>query len=500
MNLTGWDRFTAFFAPRWTLQRVQSRAALAQYTRHYEAASKGRRTQGWRRVTGDANALFVAAGAELRMHARELLRNNAWARRARNIIVNNAVAWGATPQPMTTDGALGEAASTAWQAWADSTACDADGRGNFAAIQQSVMKKLVEDGEVLVRRRMRRLSDGDAIPMKLQVLEVDFLDTGKNGAGASGPIVHGVEFDALGRRIAYWLFDTHPGSTGGRPTSSRRIGAKHIVHVAVADRPGQVRGISMLAAAIVGLKDLGDFEDAELLKQKIAACFTAFVTDVDGSASPLGEPIPGSARDLEMLEPGAILHFPEGKKVDFATPPTVSSDAFATRALRKLAAGLDITYEDLTGDYSRVNYSSARMARLQHQQAVWSWQYTLLTPQFLGPVWSWWCDAAMLGGLLPGTLAASWAHPPLAMIDPEKDVRAVMMRIRNGLQTPDDALRELGLDPAHHWPEFHRQLERLDALGLLFDFDARHVSQAGQTQSAPEPPAAPAAEEARSVG
>ena len=52
------DRVTAPLAPRWTFKRQQARLANDLLARHYEAASAGRRTMGWRRSSGDANAVI----------------------------------------------------------------------------------------------------------------------------------------------------------------------------------------------------------------------------------------------------------------------------------------------------------------------------------------------------------------------------------------------------------------------------------------------------------
>ncbi|WP_163070242.1 phage portal protein, partial [Acinetobacter nosocomialis] len=70
----------------------------------------------------------------------------------------------------------------------------------------------VEAGECLVRRRKRFSSDGLPVPMQLQVLEADFLDEARSGKNGKNEIIQGVEFDPVGRRVAYWLFDEHPGS------------------------------------------------------------------------------------------------------------------------------------------------------------------------------------------------------------------------------------------------------------------------------------------------
>ncbi len=74
---------------------------------------------------------------------------------------------------------------------------------------------MVEAGEVLVRRRLRRASDGLPVPLQLQVLEADFLDATKSNNVGAGRIVQGIEFDPVGKRRAYWLHPEHPGDAHG---------------------------------------------------------------------------------------------------------------------------------------------------------------------------------------------------------------------------------------------------------------------------------------------
>lgn len=490
MKLTWWERFTFTFAPAWTVRRAALRVAL----RSYDAASPSRRTAGWNRNRGDANAVGARAGAVLREHVRDLLRNNAWARRARSVLVNNIVGWGAMPTPVTDDRALADRLEKIWKSWADTTDCDADGLRNFAGLQELVAGTLASDGEVLVRRRWRRPTDGYALPMQLQVLEADYLDDSKNGTGASGPIIQGVEFNGRGECVAYWLFDRHPGSTTiqGRSFTSSRVPARDVAHVFRNERPGQVRGISMFASVITTLKDLDQFEDGELLRQGVAASFAAFVTDIDGTGggitttgqSTTAEEITVGGVAVEEIQPGAIVSLPSGKDVKFGVPPATVDGSFTVRNLRRAAAGIGITYEDFTGDYSQVNFSSARMGRLAQQANVRSLQNTVMEPLFLRPVWTWSMEAAQWIGLISeGALpSADWTHAPLPMIEPDKEVKASVAAVRAGLSTPDDELRGQGYSPSTFWERYAANFARIDKLGIVIDSDARKMSAAGQAQ------------------
>src|SRR3990172_7098954 len=224
------ERSISYVAPQWGLKRARAVVAADFILRHYEAATIGRRTQGWRRPIGDANAVIGPAVGRVRAVVRDLARNNPHARRGIRTIANHVVGWGIVPKPNPAN----VKAAQAWKAWAGSTACDADGRNDFYGLQKLIMRTVVESGEVLVRRRIRRPEDDLPIPLQLQVLDPDYLDTLKTERGQNGRmVIHGVEFDALGRRAAYWLFPEHPGSANPftNAGASRPIPAESILHI-----------------------------------------------------------------------------------------------------------------------------------------------------------------------------------------------------------------------------------------------------------------------------
>jgi lambda family phage portal protein len=370
VKLTAWDRFTMALAPRWTLDRVRARVTAENLGRFYDAAQPGRRTSGWNRSRGDADSVNAVAVRELRILARNLIRNNAYAKRAQEVIANNTVGWGITPRPSGKDATANAKAMELWKTWADTTECDSEGRSTFSGMLSQSMKTIVSDGEILIRRRVRRPSDGLSLPLQLEILEPDFLDSNKAGiAPSGGTIIQGVEFDQIGRRAAYWIFPEHPGSSSAITGVSRRVPATDVLHCFLPTRPGSTRGVSWFGAAIVTLSDLDEYEDAELMKHKIAACFGAFISDIDGRAAPIGT-ADTTDDTIEAFEPGMIANLPAGKAVTFATPPTLTSDSLPTRNLRKVAAALGIGYEELTGDYSQVNLEQAGAANLRRCLAV----------------------------------------------------------------------------------------------------------------------------------
>jgi lambda family phage portal protein len=480
----GWfDRLVIGVAPGYGLRRVRARAAAGVVARHYDAAAPGRRTADWRRNSGDANAALVRSLAALRDLSRNLRRNNGWAKRAIGVIGKNPVGWGIQARAKAESPELAADALKLWNRWASSIRCDFDGNLPFTGLQRLVMETVAESGEALVIREPARITDRLSIPLRIRVIEPDYLATTKDLVPMDGGYVqNGIEFDGQGRRVAYWLYKNHPGSSIVPNIGVDRVPAADVIHVFRVDRPGQSRGVPWLAAAILKLNDFDDYDDAILLQQKIAACFAAFVENADPSSTLLGEQDDLDEK-IEELEPGQIQYLAPGQKVTFATPPSVSDHtAFSTSALRRVAASLDITYEDLTGDYSQVNFSSARMARLSHWASVEDWRWNMLIPKLCDGVFAWAMEIAAGLNHWPEVPRAEWSAPPMPMLDPEKEVAATTKAIRAGLTTYPQALRELGYDPATVVAEIAASNEVLDENDIILDSDPRRTAMTGQAQ------------------
>jgi lambda family phage portal protein len=405
-----------------------------------------------------------------------MVRNNPYASKAVAVITANVVGTGIKPsiQDSRTRGLKNT--KQAWKAWADTTACDWEGRKTFAGIQRLVMRSVAESGECFVRQR--RVSGGP-VPLKLQVLEADFLDTNKDGISTpnGGYIMLGIEFDAQGQRVAYWMFDHHPGENRlYRSLTSQRIPADEILHIFHEERPGQIRGVPFGVSAALRLSDFDEYEDAQLMRQKVAACFAAFVTD---TKDPLpGEANPNGGYPMERVEPGMIEYLPPGKQVTFGSPPpTEGYDDYSRRTLQGIAAGYGVTYEALTGDLSNVNFSSGRMGWIEMGRQIAEWQELMLIPQLCDSVWQWFVTAGSIAGVASNTATASWTPPARMMIDPVKETKGLSDQVRNGFISWQEAVRQMGYDPDMIAEELSQDYKAFEALGFMLACDPRFDPQ-----------------------
>jgi lambda family phage portal protein len=480
------DRAVSLVSPRTGLRRARYRAAMDVLHRGYEGARVGRRTDGWVSPGTGANTEVAVALPRLRDRTRDLVRNNPYAAKAVQAVVSNLVGTGIVARARSGDADLNDRADALWLRF--TAQCDADGRTDFHGQQALVVRAMAESGECLVRLRPRRSNDGLDVPLQLQVLEADHLDTTRAGDVPGGGFIHqGIEFDGLGRRIAYWLFPVHPGevATFRRGSlQSRRIPADRVLHIFERLRPGQERGVPWFAPAILKLRDLDEYDDAELVRKKIEACFAAFVLDAD-DAETLGEVRQdGDGRRIETFEPGMIEYLPAGKDVRFAAPAASGGyPEYMRMQLHAVAAGLGLTYELLTGDLSQVNYSSIRAGLIEFRRRMEALQWQVLIPNLCTPIWRAFVTTAQATGRLPaGDFGVEWTAPRFEAVDPLKDVKADIMAVRAGAMTLKEMIARNGYDPAEVLREIAETNALLDRLGLVLDTDPRHSTQTGQAK------------------
>lgn len=452
--------------------------------RDFDAAAGGRRTAGWAAGSGSQGFGHQYLSV-LRARSRDLTRNNPYAGAALGAIVYNCVGQGLRAR--LTGGSKGLRA--AFDAWAASTDCDATGQHDLYGMQALVLRTVAECGECLVRRILVLGAPVGTVPLQLQVLEPEYLDTTATKGEAGNRLVSGIEYDRRGRPVAYHLYTEHPGAyvLGSLGLKSVRVPADEVDHIFRQDRPGQGRGIPWGAPVMTRLHMLDDYEDAALERARVAACFAAFVYDTNGDESTPGEKDAAAKHPMsERVEPGIIERLPPGTDVKFGSPAPISDyPEYVAANLRAIAAGYGVPYEVLTGDLSKTSFASSRIGWLEFDRRLKSWRGDIVVRQFLGPVWRWWAQVAAISpGHITDRVTVTWTPPRREMLNPREDMSAAVMRVRNGFSSWSEVIRELGQDPEAVAEELASDAARFDDLGIVLDCDPRRTAQSGQQQTA----------------
>lgn len=439
------DRMIEAVSPIRGAKRMRARMAI-DAARGFDGAKRGPRAAGWKATGTSANAELGPALATLRNRSRDLVRNNPHIKHALDVRVGNVIGTGIRakfPDP---------GLQSLWKVWIKE--CDAGGLLDFNGIQALMDRALDESGEVLLRFRNRLPADGLSVPLQLQVLESDFLDSTKTGPVNGGFCIMGVQFNLIGQRTGYWLFDQHPGEIAMIPRNivSNFVPASEIIHLFDATRrPGQVRGLPEFATVIWAARDMEEYQDAERVRKKIEACFAAFVTTSDENYS-VGRPRDvgqSAGKRIESLSPGMIEYMRPGEEVTFSAPAGTNGYKDAVSIdLRALAAGSGVTYEQMSGDYSQVNFTSGRLGKMEFKRSTEQRQRLVLIPMLCDRVAQRFVQTAYLSGATKLAKAdVTWTPQRIEFTDPYKEGNSLISLIEARIKSRHQGIRELGDDP-----------------------------------------------------
>lgn len=480
------DKAIAWADPAAGMKRIRMRTAL-DATLAYDGAAVGRRTDGWVTTGASANAEIATGAKRLRDRASGLVRNNPYARNAVVQFATKLVGTGITPRSSTGNEALDARVNALYRRF-DHEA-NADGAESLSACQQLWAAAMFERGDVFLRRRPRRMSDPQLLKFQIQTLEADYLDTSRQlGTQKDGYTMDGIEFDKIGRRSGYWLWQQHPGERIViRPNFvSQLVSTDEVAHGFRKERPGQIRGVTSFAPVVTKLKDLDDLAEAKLYGRKIEACFAVFVTQQDSDASPrLGGATTVDGKRIESLEPGMIEYLRPDEDVRFSEPKAAPGYVEEAKLwLHDVSTGLGIPYELLTGDLSQVNYSSYRGGLLAFKDLIESIRWNCFIPNLLQPVWNWFIEASIAQGLLPdGNYPVQWDCPAFDLLDRLEEAKADLAELRIGGMTWPQMVAKRGYDPAKQLEEIVQINKAFDLRGVVFDSDPRNRTAQGNIPS-----------------
>ncbi len=497
MNLI--DRTIGLFSPMRGLRRLQARNAIdvlktARERRSYDGARAPRRGNVWGRGKS-ANGAMASAMVSLRDHARDLVRNTPMAR-VPDVLSAHIVGTGIIPVSRTGNRKLDKQVNALFDQWSEQ--CLVSGELDFYGAQNLVLRSVVEGGDTFIRFLLRDSQSKLAVPLQLRLLEGDQIDETKHGTSSRGEnhsATLGVEFDGDGARTGYWVRKLHPGEPHSfRNVESVFVDAQDMAHVYRPLRIGQARGVTWFAPVLLTARDLADYLEASLVKARTEACFAGFVKSNDpgmpaniaSAASADKEKAEGALQKELELSPGMITRLEDGEDIVFAQPSSSNSfEPFVLQASMSIAAGVGMTYDQLTGDLRQANYSSLRAGKIEFRGIVRQLQHRMMIRQFCKPVWKRFIEAAVLAGKLPQRVSgypSSWIAPGFEPIDPLKDLKADILAVRSGRSTWNEFVAEWGNDPQTQMDELQQINKDFDERGLVLDIDPRKMSSAGLMQ------------------
>lgn len=487
------DRCIAVVSPERAVRRAAARTALTFYNSgygNYGANTEKKSMRGWMYWGGSPKEDIEDNISILRQRSRDAYMGIPAASAALKTLRTNVVAGGLMPAPQIDGDFLGLSQDEveALQAkilrefalWADKPGCDADKVDNFYELQQLAFLSYLMNGDSFALLPFHEATAAEPYSLRVRLIEADRICSPDGydrlepcfvGDRAVESIVQGVETDAEGMVIAYWICNRHPLSSLAvqsgtlewtRVEAWGQNGRQNVLHVMNRERAGQRRGVPILAPVLEALKQLGRYTDAEITAAVISSMFTVFIKSATvQTGSPIGQMIPQQdlidtqdENSIEMAS-GAILSLNPGEEAQFADPkhPNSGYDTFFNAMIKEIGAAMEIPPEVLMKQFTQ-NFSSAR-GSLNEFWRTCGMQRDWFSDDFCQPIYEAWFAEAVARGRIqaPGFFGdpairkayteCKWNGPSRTALNPSQEVEAAVKRVEAGFSTAQEETAQL---------------------------------------------------------
>jgi len=475
MTYNFFDRAIEVISPAWAARRETARTELLAL-RSFNGAKISKTRPNWRRVEEDADTAILSDLPALRARCNDLVENNDLVAGVVEDFCKNVVGAGIKPQYSAADGenAAAENAERSLRTRLENPALvDVNEIDDYYDLEMLALRHWLIDGEFFARI---------ANSGRIEIIDPGRIWSDRFSGAGSNEIRSGIEIDARGRHVAYYV-GPHPGAYNGVDYRFTRIPAADMIHGYVRKKAGQTRGYPIFAPVIEKLHDLDEMGRAALVSARIAACVGLIIQRQRHGAPAQND----DGDNIDHIYPGMIKRLRPGEVVSTLDPkqPGQQFQPFCAHNQRAVAAGLGISYETLSRDMSQGNFSSSRLAKINENATFKLWQNWLIK-KFCRPTFAAIQDYLFLRGEQREIYDVRWQTPGFAWVDPEKDVAAAILAVRNNLKDKQAVIAESGGDIEEIYARRAREIARESELGINADAqpDKSTVSDAGKISAA----------------
>jgi lambda family phage portal protein len=422
---------------------------------------------------------------------------------------------------------------TLWTLWAESPMnwVDASRQNDFTSLVRLMVSVYVFGGEALATAEWITQQNRE-FRTAVQVVDCDRLSTPYeqvNNPRVRGGILH----DAYGAPVTAYIQIKHPFDYRGllagpdmfwKPVRfAKPWGRQQVIYIREQNRAAQTRAVADIAAGLREIAITRKFRDVTLQNAVVNAMYAATIeselpsevayaqigggmknqiTDYATSFLSAVSEYVASSKNMQ-LDGVKVPHLFPGTKLNLhpaGTPGGVGQD-FEHSLLRYIATALGISYEELSKDYTKTNYSSARAALNQTWKFMQS-RKRVVADRFANTVFRLWLEEAVNTGKLesfPASEAgnlytnghlnhkfdalakAVWIGAARGQIDELKETQAAVLRIKYGLSTHEDELSKLGKDWRHVFAQLEREKTEMRERNIVLEEDDNMMNAASGT-------------------
>ena len=393
--------------------------------------------------------------------------------------------------------------------WAESPRkwVDAARQNNFTALIRLGVGVYTQGSEVLATVEWLR-DKGREFNTAIQMVDTDRLSTPTELQWDQN-VRGGIRMNQWGAPKSYFIRTRHKHDYGmwrgmgdfswKEVEAEKPWGRQQVIFIREQQRVDQTRAVADMVAGLKEIAITRKFRDVTLQNAVVNAMYAASIESelppeavyaqlgggnigdavtsyAEQFLSAVNEYV-GSSKHMK-IDGVKIPHLFPGTKLQLrpaGNPGGVGQD-FEQSLLRYIAASLGVSYEELSRDYTKTNYSSARAAMANTWKFMQS-RKKIVADAMANAIFRLWLEEAINKNMLRSFPANSagmlytdgvlnlmfealcqcdWIGAARGQIDELKETQAAVLRIKYGLSTHEDELARLGKD----WRKVYVQLER----------------------------------------
>jgi len=481
---TLFDRAIEKVAPTYAQKRYQSRAQIAAFEQNNGFSQPGQKNKKFLRSSNvssnspDFDTIDKQEGSIA--ISRDAWMNNTLAVAMLRRIKTTTIGTGLKLQSQIDADFLNlqKEEARAWQKnverrfnnWAQSKDCDITRQQNFFELQDLAFFSVLLSGDCFALfpyKKIKSLSSG----IRIRLIEADLCSTPFMASTLSNKknVAGGIEFDSDGAPTKYYFSKHYPGQNTNVLSMNDWVGVnafsksgkKQIHHLFTKDRPGQRRGMPLVANLINDLMKVTKLQDAELTAHVVSSLFTVFVKDMSGVAEMIDEGYAGDPNATNNqkanvdegdstkvgMDTGNIVYLDDKKEIQIAETRKTSEsfNQFYESYVKLIASAVEIPFEQMLLHF-QASYSASRGALLE------AWKATRVrrawcSINFCQPAFVAWLDEQVASRkiIAPGYFEdieikaawckTSWSGMGNGQLDPMKETKAAVMSINNNLSS-----------------------------------------------------------------
>lgn len=426
---------------------------------------------GVERVGRNNIPLFGNAMRSLRNRARNLERQSVMAFGVLDRCVENVISTGIKIRPTSSVPAFNKAIKKLWNDWTKGKRADARRMLTWSQIQQLAYRAVLRDGDVGI------LLIDDGTGLSIQLIDANSIATPTDRPTRN--IRDGVEIDASGRPVAYWVRSIDANSQ----VKFKRVEARDLIFYHRSPRFDVVRGESAFNGSFRTFENTEGYFEAVVVAARIGA--SAALIRRRKNRAPLTAKTEANQRPRNVpIEPGMINEIDSDDELLAFNPaqPTQQFPEAIRTFCRVIGLKFGLTVQRVLLDFSSTNYSVSRSTALQEQRFAEPEQLNFVE-SVLRRIYQWFVSKMIKLGLVvddkgkpiaepDNSWEFEWVPPARPLVEPAKDAPGLKMLVDMNVESYRNIAESFGYELDQLMDDNAVDVKKMKELGLYHDENA----------------------------